>query len=393
MTTQQPDQATPTDPASELAATGTAAPGQPSAAGEQDGITVPAAPRARVAMLSLGGTIFMTQDLTGLRATPDASIGADLSRTLIDGVAVTHTEVANVGSPSVTAAHLRDVLELARRAVDDGAAGVVLTHGTDTLEESAFLLNRYWDREAPLVLTGAMRPANAPGADGPANLRDAVRTAAAPSARGLGVLAVFDALVHLADRVTKTSSRSVDAFASEPSGPMALVDEEDLRLLYQPLERTALIGGELPEHLPRVPVVMSGIGEDLAMLDALAPDAIDGLVIAGAGMGHVSASAVPRVRALVGSGVPVVVATRVVTGGTSTRHYDYPGSEVDLIANGAVMAGALPPQKARLLLQVLLAGTSGPASTPGAAGPAGISGTADATVCDRVRAAFEAYAY
>ena len=127
MTTQQPDQATPTDPASELAATGTAAPGQASAAGEQDGITVPAAPRARVAMLSLGGTIFMTQDLTGLRATPDASIGADLSRTLIDGVAVTHTEVANVGSPSVTAAHLRDVLELARRAVDDGAAGVVLT--------------------------------------------------------------------------------------------------------------------------------------------------------------------------------------------------------------------------------------------------------------------------
>ena len=125
MTTQQPDQATPTDPASELAATGTAAPAQASAAGEQDGITVPAAPRARVAMLSLGGTIFMTQDLTGLRATPDASIGADLSRTLIDGVAVTHTEVANVGSPSVTAAHLRDVLELARRAVDDGAAGVV----------------------------------------------------------------------------------------------------------------------------------------------------------------------------------------------------------------------------------------------------------------------------
>lgn len=378
MTTQNPDQATPTDPASELAATGTGSPGKASGAGSEDGVTVPAAPRARVAMLSLGGTIFMTQDLTGLRAAPDASIGADLSRTLIDGVAVTHTEMANVGSPSVTAGHLREVLEHARRAVDDGAAGVVLTHGTDTLEESAFVLNRYWDREAPLVLTGAMRPANAPGADGPANLRDAVRTAAAPSARGLGVLAVFDAMVHLADRVTKTSSRSVDAFASEPSGPMALVDEEDLRLVYQPLERTALIGGELPGRLPRVPVLMSGIGEDLAMLDALAPGTIDGLVIAGAGMGHVSAAAVPRVRALVDAGVPVVVATRVATGGTSTRHYDYPGSEVDLIANGAVMAGALPPQKARLLLQVLLAGSSG---------------TADAAVCDTVRAAFEAYAY
>lgn len=359
MTTQNPDQAAPTDPASELAATGTGSPGKASGAGSEDGVTVPAAPRARVAMLSLGGTIFMTQDLTGLRAAPDASIGADLSRTLIDGVAVTHTEVANVGSPSVTAGHLREVLEHARRAVDDGAAGVVLTHGTDTLEESAFMLNRYWDREAPLVVTGAMRPANAPGADGPANLRDAVRTAAAPSARGLGVLAVFDALVHLADRVTKTSSRSVDAFASEPSGPMALVGEHDLRLVYQPLERASVVGGDLPERLPRVPVLMAGIAEDLEILDGLVVGTIDGLVIAGVGMGHVCAGAVPRVRRLVGAGVPVVVATRVATGGTSTRHYDYPGSEMDLITNGAVMAGALPPQKARLLLQVMLAEGAG----------------------------------
>lgn len=372
MTAQSPDPGILTDPASELAAAWPGHAGGASAPGPDQGMSAPAAPRARVALLSLGGTIFMTQDLTGLRAAPDASAGADLARTLIDGVAVGHTEVANVGSPSVTAAHLREVLELARAAVDGGASGVVLTHGTDTLEESAFVLNRYWDREAPLVLTGAMRPANAPGADGPANLRDAVRTAAAPSARGLGVLAVFDAMVHLADRVTKTSSRSVDAFASEPSGPVALVDEEDLRLVYRPLDRTALIGGDLPATLPRVPSLVSGIGEDLALLDSLTPGAIDGLVIAGAGMGHVSADAVPRVRALTDAGVPVVVATRVATGGTSTRHYDYPGSEVDLIANGAVMAGALPPQKARLLLQVLLS-----------------SGAQQ----DRVRRTFEAYAY
>lgn len=365
--TQSPDPGTPTDPTAEITL-------------PSGDLTAPAAPRARVALLSLGGTIFMTQDLTGLRATPDASTGADLARTLIDGVAVAHTQIANVGSPSVTAAHLREVLDRAREAVDGGAAGVVLTHGTDTLEESAFVLNRYWDREAPLVVTGAMRPANAPGADGPANLRDAVRTAAAPSARGLGVLAVFDALVHLADRVTKTSSRSVDAFASEPSGPMALVDEHDLRLVYQPLERASVVAGDLPEQLPRVPVLMAGIAEDLEMLDALDAGAIDGLVIAGVGMGHVSAGAVPRVRSLVEAGVPVVVATRVATGGTSTRHYDYPGSEVDLIANGAVMAGALPPQKARLLLQVLLAGASGTAADP-------------AALCAQVRAAFEVYGY
>lgn len=331
-----------------------------------------AAPRARVQVLSLGGTIFMTQDEHGLRATPDASTGADLARTLIDGVAVDHHEIANVGSPSIRPAHLAQVLSRARRAVDEGAAGVVVTHGTDTLEESAFLLNRYWDREAPLVLTGAMRPANAPGADGPANLRDAVRTACAPSARSLGVLAVFDALVHLADRVTKTSSRSVDAFASEPSGPVALVGEEDVHPVYLPTRRDAVIGGDVPETLATVPVLSPGIGDGLELLDALPAGTLEGLVVNGVGMGHVPASAVPRLRALIDGGAPVVVATRVATGGTSTRHYDYPGSEVDLIANGAVMAGALPAQKARLLLQALLA--------DGADGA-------------RVRAEFENYSY
>src|SRR5699024_1073373 len=130
--------------------------------------------------------------------------------------------------------------------------------------------------------------------------------------------------------------------------------------------------GTLPHRLPRVPTVMAGLGEDFALLDELPGDGIDGLVVAGVGMGHVAAPVVPRVARLIAAGVPVVVATRVATGGTSTRHYDYPGSEVDLIANGAVMAGALPPQKARLLLQVLL------------------SVGADH---ERIRQEFEAYAY
>lgn len=320
----------------------------------------PAAPRARVALLSLGGTIFMQQDATGLRATPGDHAPENLTRTLVDDVAVDHEEIANIGSPSVTPAHLARALRAARTAVDDGAAGVVLTHGTDTLEESAFLLDLLWDREAPLVLTGAMRPSNAPGADGPANLRDAVRTAAAPGARGLGVLVVFDAQVHLADRVTKVSSRSVDAFASIPSGPVGLVAREDVDLLYRPVaaRRTPLLT-ELPDQLPRVPVLHAGLGEEGALLDALAPGSLDGLLIAGVGLGHVAADMMPRLRALIAAGVPVVVATRIAHGGTSTHHYDYPGSEVDLIRSGVVMSGRLTPHAARLLLQVLLVGGHG----------------------------------
>lgn len=308
-----------------------------------------------VTLLTLGGTIFMTQGSDGGHAAPDAAAGERLASTLIGGVELTAHEIANVSSSDVRPHHLAEVLERARQAVDAGARGVVLTHGTDTLEESAFLLNRYWDRDAPLVVTGAMRPASALGADGPANLHDAVRTAASPQARGAGVLVVFDAHVHLADQVTKASSRSISAFASAPSGPLAIVDDAELRLLQPVPGRVAQRTGSPAGHLPPVPALMAGLDEDLDLLDHLPEGTLAGLVIAGVGMGHVSPAAMPRLRRLLEAGVPVVVATRIASGGTSTHHYAYPGSEVDLLEAGAIMAGHLPPAKARLLLQALLA--------------------------------------
>ena len=306
-------------------------------------------------MLSLGGTIVMSQDAAGGNARPDDSAGERLLAAVETGVEIQAHPLANVSSSDVRPHHLAAVLAAARTTVDEGADGVVLTHGTDTLEETAFLLERYWDREAPLVVTGAMRPASDLGADGPANLRDAVRTATAPSARGLGVLVVLDGHAHLADQVTKASSRSVSAFASVPSGPLAIVERDDLRLLQRPLPRAARIPGAPPDRLPAVPVLTAGLDEDLELLDHLPPEQLRGLVIAGVGMGHVSPAAMPRLRRLLGGGMPVVVASRTVTGGTSIDHYAYPGSEVDLLEAGAEMAGLLPAPKARLLLQALLA--------------------------------------
>lgn len=308
-----------------------------------------------VALLSLGGTIFMAQDASGANATPDDGAGERLLAQVAGETQLSSHALANISSSDVRPHHLREVLVRARAAVDDGAAGVVLTQGTDTLEETAFVLSRYWDREAPLVVTGAMRPASDLGADGPANLRDAVHTATATSARGLGVLVVFDGHAHLADQVTKASSRSVSAFVSDPSGPLAIVEEQNLRLLHRPLPRAALLPGVPPDRFPAVPLLAAGLDEDLALLDHLPPEQLAGLVIDGVGMGHVSPAAMPRLRLLLGAGVPVVVAARTWRGGTSTHHYAYPGSEVDLLDSGALMAGLLPAVKARLLLQVLLA--------------------------------------
>ena len=329
----------------------------------------------RVALLSLGGTIFMSQDASGGNARPDDGAGARLLAA-VGGVEIDAHPLANVSSSDVRPHHLAAVLTRARAAVDEGAAGVVLTHGTDTLEETAFLLERYWDREAPLVVTGAMRPASDLGADGPANLRDAVAAATAPSARGLGVLVAFDGHAHLADQVTKASSRSVSAFASVPSGPVAIIEQDDLRLLHRPLPRAALpeqqrLPDSPPDRFPAVPVLSAGLDEDLELLDHVPPEQLAGLVIAGVGMGHISPAAMPRLRRLLGAGIPVVVASRTWSGGTSTHHYAYPGSEVDLLEAGAIMAGLLPPAKARLLLQTLLADGADP---------------------DRIREAFEAFA-
>jgi L-asparaginase len=326
---------------------------------------------ADVTVLSLGGTIFMAQDTHGNAARPDADTAAALlERVAADGAGsatadgaardtgghVTHRSIANVGSSSIRPGHLRQVLEAAKEAVRDGAGGIVLTQGTDTLEESAFLLNRYWDQPAPLVVTGAMRPANAPGADGPANLRDAVQVARSPRARDLGVLAVFDGEVHLADRVLKTSTRSAGGFGSVPSGPVGIVDGTEVRMLHRPVgPRIPALAGPLPDVLPRVPVLALGIGDDAALLDALPAGTLDGLVVAGTGMGHVPERAVARLAALVAADVPVLISTRVPSGGTSTHHYDYPGSETDLLRHGCRMAGLLRPAQARLLLQALLA--------------------------------------
>lgn len=336
----------------------------------------------RVVVVGVGGTIAMKVGVDGSHAAPDAQ--PDASMFPIPGVELEFREVANVGSPSLQPVHIVAALRAADSAVRDGARGVVITHGTDTLEETAFFLNRFWPHAAPLVVTGAMRPANAPGADGPANLHDAIITAVAEKARGLGVLAVFDSLVHSADRVTKASSRSVDAFASEPSGPLAIVNGRELTPLYSlpaaparlPLEVLGAgvdSAGQEVAALPPVPVLGIGLFDQGEALEALLDSGrAAGIVISGVGMGHVPENVVPLVRRAINAGTPVVVATRIPEGGTSTHHYSYPGSEVDLINNGAIMAGSLSAHKARILLQAMLAAGCG---------------------ADDVRCAFGAFAY
>lgn len=322
---------------------------------------------ALIAIAGLGGTIAMEAGAAGEGAQPalgvDRLVAAvpalrDPAPGLPHGLRLSTRAIADVASPSVTLAHLRDVHDWARAQVENGAAGVVVTHGTDTLEESAFLLDLVWDRPEPLVFTGAMRPASAPGADGPANLLAAARTAASPAARDQGVLVCLDDTVHLAARVTKTDSMATSTFDSPGSGPLGRVVEGEYRPLWAQLARPAAL--PVPPSAPiRVPVIETGLDEDGDTIARLVGAGVRRLVLAGPGVGHVSQAAAEVVGRAVRDGVIVVMAARTLSGGTARALYGYPGSEVDLRERGVIQAGALSARKARLLLHVLTASGAG----------------------------------
>lgn len=314
--------------------------------------------RPTVAVGTTGGTISMTAR-AGEAVQP--TLGADELLASVPGLG----EVADVVTSTlatVPGAHLApaDVVafgDWAARAVED-ADGAVLVQGTDTIEETAYLLDLLWDRSEPLVVTGAMRPAQAAGADGPANLLAAAVVAGSAGARDRGVLVTLDDDVHAATRVRKRDSTAPHAFGSEPFGPLGRVHERAVTFV-SPAGRWPALPTPESGRDPRVALLETHVGDRGELLRLVARAGYDGVVLAGFGVGHVSA----ELAAVIGEVAPelhVVLASRTGSGPVLRSTYGFPGSELDLVARGAVPAGWLDPRKARLLVWALLAGGSGP---------------------------------
>jgi L-asparaginase len=251
-----------------------------------------------------------------------------------------------------------DLVELAGligRAFRAGADGVVVTQGTDTLEETAFALDLLVAADRPVVVTGAMRNPTLAGADGPANLLAAVQVAAAPSAAGLGTVVVLDDEIHAARFVRKTHAVGTGAFRSPTAGPLGWVAEGACRIALRPPPLPRVLDPAGLGPVPPVALLTAALGDDGRLLGSLRAAGYAGLVVAGFGGGHVPASWVPGLAALAGE-VPVVVAGRTGAGETLRATYGFPGSERDLLARGMVPAGFLDGPKARVLLGLLLAG-------------------------------------
>jgi L-asparaginase len=309
-----------------------------------------------VAVASLGGTITMTPAVTGAAVTPSLR-AADLVSAVpgLDEVAeLTATTLRTEPGAWLTPVDVLAVGEWARsQAADGGVDGVVVVQGTDTIEETAYLLGLHWDRPEPLVVTGAMRAPSAAGADGPANLLAAAVVAGSADSRDRGALVVLNDDVHAAVRVRKTDAIAMHAFSSAPFGPVGRVHERRVTFADRPARWPAL-PAPLAGRAPRVALLETALGDRGELLRLVADAGYDGVVLGGFGAGHVSA-ALAEVVGEVAPHCPVVLASRTGGGPVLTGTYGFVGSEQDLLARGVVPAGWLDARKARLLLWALLA--------------------------------------
>lgn len=312
------------------------------------------APRPEISLFALGGTIAST--------TREGGPGADVSLTsqdLLDAVPGLDT-IANLRSHTfrqVPSGDLTipDALELVaaiQRELVGGAHGIVVTQGTDTLEETAFVLDLLLPTERPIVLTGAMRNSSQPGSDGPANLLGAVRVAANVEAHGYGALVVFNDEIHAARFVRKRHATSTATFGSPLAGPVGYIVESRVRFLLCLPGRILVQLPALPEAL-NVALVPLVFDDDGSLLSDAATAPYQGLVVAAYGGGHVPARLVPVLEHL-NRRIPVVVASRTLTGDMLHTTYAYPGGEMDLQSRRLIFADAYDPLHARLLLQLLL---------------------------------------
>ncbi|GER00275.1 L-asparaginase [Iodidimonas gelatinilytica] len=307
--------------------------------------------KPRIALFTLGGTIAMTVGTNG--GVVPALSGDDLIAAVpnLDGIAaITVCELARLGSANIGYGHIRTLVKKIREAVADGANGIVVTQGTDTLAESAFVLSLLLDVDVPVIVTGAMRHPSLPSSDGPGNLLAAVQAASTPELASCGVLLCMNDELHAAYAAEKSDTASTAAFRSRNMGPVARLVEGRVMMLARP--------GRMPhisletDRPPRVPLISASFDDDGLLLDHLPADRA-GVVIAAFGGGHLSEKMADR-AAILAATCPVVLASQAGGGRILQSTYGYQGAEIDLIGRGLIPAGAFSPEKSQILLTLLI---------------------------------------
>lgn len=309
----------------------------------------------RIVVISTGGTIASRWQGSGFAAEAD---GQEVVATapLPEGVTVELVDLFSVNSPRLTTAHQLTLLRTVHEVLaDPGVDGIVVTHGTDTLEESAFLVDLHHHDPRSVVFTGSQRPMGTADGDGPGNLYDALLTAA--TTRGLGVLIAFAGRVHAARGTVKTEAVALDAFADPSKELLGKIGYGKVTMLRAPQRSAALPLPAMPEAPPRVDMVMHHADGDPVLLNAAVEAGAQGIVLIGTGAGNATPEIVDAVRAAVARGVLVALTTRVMAGPV-TEIYTH-GGAVDLVAAGAVPMGTLRAGQARIAVLAALLASGG----------------------------------
>ena len=311
----------------------------------------------KILVLHTGGTISMHADQAG-NVRPDTDNPMNHIGVSLDNIEVTAIDFFNIPSPHITPKHMLQLYqEIKQKAADFD--GVVITHGTDTLEETAYFLDTMEIPNIPIVITGAMRSSNELGSDGVYNYLSALRVASHDDAIGKGVLVVMNDEIHAAKYVTKTHTTNVSTFQTPIHGPLGIIMKHDIVFFKMADTRVRF---DLTDISGTVPIVKAyaGMGGD-GIISFLNPDNVCGVVIEALGAGNVPPRAAQEIVHLIEQDVPVVLVSRCFNG-IAEPVYAYEGGGVQLAQAGVMFVKELNAQKARLKLLIALnAGLKGPA--------------------------------
>ena len=313
----------------------------------------------RIHILAMGGTIAgKAGDSTATTGYQAGAVGVEDLLAAVPGLQevaqVTGEQLAAIDSKDITTeCQLRLVKRVRELLLSADVDGIVITHGTDTLEESAYLLDLVHFADKPVVITGAMRPSTALSADGPLNILDAVRVAAADSARDRGVLVVLNNEIHSARLVTKMSTTAVETFQSPVGGAIGAINDgvvvfyhgAELHHLPNALSVSEKLTSQ--KELPYVPVLYGHSDDDGRLVKLVADEGAKGIVYAGMGNGSIPARVEAELGAAVEQGIVVIRASSSISGMVTKAEASYEEA-------GFIASGLLNPRKARLLLQVAL---------------------------------------
>ena len=311
----------------------------------------------KIIIIFTGGTISMKEDEESNAAVPAMS-GKDILKLTpgLDNTAEIHfLDFGTIPSPHMTPEKMLELSRLISTKTEiEDYDGVVITHGTDSLEETAYLVDLTYNGSNPVIFTGSMKNSSEPGWDGPSNLSNAVLTAISEEARDRGVLVVLNEEVHCAAQVTKTNTHTLHTFKSMDFGPVGFIDNNKVHFYYNYTKKQYI---DLENIDSSVDIIKCGCGMDSRLIRFCVDSGAHGIVIEGMGRGNIPPKMVQGVEYALSKNIPVVLVSRCLMGRVMDD-YGYEGAGRELTEKGVILGDNLPGQKARIKLMAALGYTA-----------------------------------